>query len=698
MKFFSHFRVLIVCLVIGVLLMTALAFMFFTRAEVTRAMLVAGDESAGNVLQVVNLNIENEHKNLTSFREYATARYREQLRNLVGIVIQQIDAYYALYEKNVLSEKEAQRQALESVEKLRYGNNDYFYIYDRDDVAIAHPDPRVKGRDISDFKDDRGLPVLKALRDEAGEDGEAASTMWWLRLGEPDLVPKLVYARKYTKWDWLVGTGVYIDDVERDARRKMDEIMRVLQDAFAGVRVADTGYFFVFDGQSNMLIHPLQDGVDPLGVRNTAGGTNLFPALVRASADPAVPLKYRWAKPGESSDRVYTKYSHVRHFAPFDWYIASSVYEDEMRRPARRIVFRQMIFVGLIVAIGSLLAVFLVNRVTRPLARLTGYAEKLQKADFTLPEAETTALKAITFPREVGRLAETMASMERRLQEYLEHIRTTIAQKERLESEMRIAHEIQMNMLPKDLAGLRGRTEVDLAMRLVPAREVGGDLYDFFFIDRDRLCLIVGDVSDKGVPAALFMARSIALLRHTVTKESHVPDEIFSIVNQELVHGNDFCMFVTAFLGILDVNTGELVYSNAGHLPPMLVPAAGGCREISLPSGKPLGVSEKAVFRSNRLTLEPGDALAVFTDGVTEAQNEREEFFGVGRLEMLMKGERNSGEASGLVDTIMQGLKDFVSDTPQSDDIALLCVQRQEKDHGPQTTDINERGSRDGHT
>ncbi|MFH0878659.1 MAG: cache domain-containing protein, partial [Lentisphaerota bacterium] len=268
MKFFSNFRVLIVGLVIGVLLMTALAFMFFTRAEVTRAMLVAGDESAGNVLQVVGLNIENEYKNLTSFKEYATRRYREQLKNLVGIVIQQIDSYYALYEKKALSEEDAQRQALEMVEKLRYGNNDYFFVYDRNNVAISHPDPRVKGRDISDFKDDRGWPVLKTLRDEAGITGEGTCTMWWLRLGETNLVPKLLYAQKYAKWDWLIGTGVYIDDVETDARRKMDEIMRVLQDAFAGVKVADTGYFFVFDGQSNMLIHPMMDGFDVLGAQD----------------------------------------------------------------------------------------------------------------------------------------------------------------------------------------------------------------------------------------------------------------------------------------------------------------------------------------------------------------------------------------------------------------------------------------------
>ena len=131
MKVFSNFRMLIVGLVVGVLAMTALAFMFFTRSEVTRAMLAAGDESAGNILQVVDLNIENEYKNLTSFKEYATGRYRDQLKNLVGIVIQQIDSYHALYEKGVLSEEEAQRQALEAVEKLRYGNNDYFYIYDR---------------------------------------------------------------------------------------------------------------------------------------------------------------------------------------------------------------------------------------------------------------------------------------------------------------------------------------------------------------------------------------------------------------------------------------------------------------------------------------------------------------------------------------------------------------------------------------
>ena len=682
MKVFSNFRMLIVGLVVGVLAMTALAFMFFTRSEVTRAMLAAGDESAGNILQVVDLNIENEYKNLTSFKEYATGRYRDQLKNLVGIVIQQIDSYHALYEKGVLSEEEAQRQALEAVEKLRYGNNDYFYIYDRNDVAISHPDPRIKGRNMADSTDDRGLPVLKTMRAETKADGEGTLTMYWTRLGDPRLWPKLLYCRIYEKWDWLVGTGVYIDDVETDARRKMDEIMQVLQDTFDHVKVADTGYFFVFDGQSNTLIHPMKNAADTLHMQDLHTGAGLFPELIRASADPSIPLKYYWTKPGQPSQRAFTKYSHVRHFAPLDWYIASSVYEDELQRPARRIVFRQMIFVGITVIVGIVLAVFLVSRVTRPLARLTRYAEKLQKADFALPEEESAELKAIVFPREVGRLAETMASMERRLKEYLENIRKTVAQRERLESEMRIAHEIQMNMLPKDLAGLRGRTEVDLAMKLVPAREVGGDLYDFFFVDRDRLCLVVGDVSDKGVPAALFMARSIALLRHTAVKESRVPDEIFSIVNRELIQGNDFCMFVTAFLGILNVTTGELVYSNAGHLPPLHVPASGGCRETILPPGKPLGVSERAVFRSNRLTLEPGDALAIFTDGITEAQNGQGELFDISRLQMLMKGGCRADSASALVEGILQGVKGYVGDTPQSDDIALLCVRREDGKKG----------------
>ncbi len=659
---FSRFRVLIALLVAGLLLITALAFILFTRAEVTAATRAAGDETARNVLQVVGLNIRSQHRDLETFRAYALAQYEEQLRNLVGVVIAQIDDYRQMAEQGWLTAEQARARALAAVERLRYGHNDYFFIYDSRNIAIAHPDPNIRGHDVSRATDDQGRPVLQTLRAEFQDDGAGTCTLWWLRLGATNPVPKLLYAQHYTNWDWLVGTGIYIDDVDADARRRMDGIMEVLRAAFAEVKVGATGYFFVFDGHTNLLIHPQSAGtVAPA----------LFGDLVRAATNPAVPFKYRWTKPGAPADQRFWKYSHVQYFPPFDWFIASSVYEDEMEAPADRVIRRQAIFAAVLVALCLALALALVTRVTRPLARLTRYADRLQATDFDPPRAETDDLLRIHFPREVGRLAQTLWNLEGRLQEHLANLKATVAARERLQSDLRIAHNIQMSMLPR--AGSAPHPAIELAAALEPAKEVGGDLYDFFLIDEERLCLAVGDVSDKGVSAALFMARGIALLRYIVTRERLDPPAALARANRELCAGNDLCMFMTALLGFLDLRTGRLVYSNAGHLPPLRRAGAGGCAPLDLPRGKPLGLVEQAVYTAREAQLAAGDLLLLYSDGVTEAMDPADQAFGDAALVELLAGA--NGDAAAVVAAIRQAVHAHARGAPQSDDITLLCAR-----------------------
>lgn len=670
MKFFGNFKLLIVLMVTGVLLVTAVAFMLFERAEVTRAMLASGDESALNVLRVVKLNVASQYKDLEAFRRYAMERHHQQLRNLTSVVVSHIDAYRKLYQRGAMSEAEARKRALETVQEFRYGHDDYFIIYDTNHCAVSHPDPDVRGRDMSATRDSRGRPILATMESEIFPTGEWSCTMSWPRRGETNPVPKLLYFQPYTNWGWFVGTGVYIDDIDADAARRMDEIMEVLKTTFRQVKVAETGYFFLFDEDGRFLIHPSMTSVD------TAVERSLFTHFVRAAENPGAPYQYQWDKPDDPGHYVHAKYAHVEKFEPLNWYLASSVYKDEMEKPARRIIGRQALYVGFIVLFSMLGAYVLVSRLTRPLARLTRHADQLQASDFAMPEEEAKDILAITFPDEVSRLAATMSSMEQRLKEYLANLKETIAARERMQSELRIAHEIQMNMLPRHMAELEERREIDLVAELVPARDVGGDLYDFFFVDDDRLALVVGDVSDKGIPASLFMSRSIALLRHIAIKESAEPDAIFKIVNRELLQGNDLCMFLTAWMGILDTRTGELVYTNAGHLPPFVMPVIGGCRLLALPPGPPLGVIEEADYQSRRVQLVPGDGLVIFTDGVTEATNRDVQLYGYARLEELLARCRACDSSARIVQTIMRGVKDFVRDTPQSDDIAILCVRR----------------------
>jgi sigma-B regulation protein RsbU (phosphoserine phosphatase) len=672
---FSRFRVLILLMLVGALGLTAVAFIVFTQKEVTRSMLNAGDESALNVLKVVKLNVENQYRDLEYFRQYAHQRYEQQLKNVVSVVVSQVDFFHDLEKRRVLSHEQAQRAALESVQRIRYGNNDYFFIYDADNIAISHADPNMRGRDVSGAKDMDGRPVLKIMRESTRKSKDGFCTIRWIRLGETKPVSKLLYFYYYPQWDWLIGTGVYIDDIDADTQKKMNQIITDLKKTFADVKVAETGYFTLFDGKGKILIHPILANTDGSQLTDVVTGRKHLQDLMAASKNPAVPWKYLWSKPDYPDDYRFVKYSHVEYFAPFDWYVSSSVYEDEMQRPAEKIVRRQAAFVGLVVIVSMIGVYFLVSRVTRPLASLAEHADVLQKNDFVPSEEGDRELRSITFPHEIGNLSRAFLNMEGRLEEYVRNLKETTAARERLESELRIARDIQMSMLPIHSKALEGRTEIDLAAALEPAREVGGDFYDYFFIDERQFCFLVGDVSDKGVPAALFMARSNAMFRSAARRAAITPDGILHLVNQELTDGNEMRMFITVCLGILNVDTGELTFSNAGHVHPILVNDAGGCTVVEPPVGKPLGITKKAVFTMKRLQLNRGEGLLVFTDGVTEAINRDGGFFGDDRLLALLREMKGPGQAGRYVDAVFREVGRFSGGAPRFDDIAVLCVR-----------------------
>ncbi len=193
----------------------------------------------------------------------------------------------------------------------------------------------------------------------------------------------------------------------------------------------------------------------------------------------------------------------------------------------------------------------------------------------------------------------------------------TIA-KERIESELKVAHDIQMSIVPKIFPDFVNRPEFDMYPILAPAKEVGGDLYDFFFIDNDHLCFVIGDVSGKGVPASLFMAVTQTLIKSTAG-EVDCPAGIMERVNKELVRDNDSCMFVTVFCGILNIRTGEVRYANAGHNPPLIIRKNGGVEYLPIGQNCAVGVNESATFLPETLVLQPEDSIYMYTDGVTEA-------------------------------------------------------------------------------
>ena len=246
-------------------------------------------------------------------------------------------------------------------------------------------------------------------------------------------------------------------------------------------------------------------------------------------------------------------------------------------------------------------------------------------------------------------------------------------EKERIGAELAVASRIQLNSLPKTFPPFPDRKEFDIYASMTPAKEVGGDLYDFFLIDEEHLGFFIGDVTGKGVPAALFMMVASSLLRNAAMSGAG-PAEVLETVNRQICYRNPEEMFVTVWLGILEISTGVLTAANAGHEYPAIKRADESFELLKQKHGFVIGGMEEIRYREYELQLNPGDKLFVYTDGVPEAANVHEELFGTERmLAALCRAE--SGTPFEILEAVRQDVQQFAGSEPQSDDLTMLCLQ-----------------------
>ncbi|EGB14780.1 protein serine/threonine phosphatase with Cache sensor [Pseudodesulfovibrio mercurii] len=437
-----------------------------------------------------------------------------------------------------------------------------------------------------------------------------------------------------------------------------------LQQLVGSVRLYDSGYAFLLSRHGTFITHPDKALVMNQTIFSLAEerGSNELRELGQRmlSGEAAFTPVGTLLAPTESymfNDRL--KYA--------GWSLGVVFPRDEMLADVFRLS-RSMVVIG---AVGFVLLVLvtvgIARRITHPLRELSASAREIASGnlDLMLPDKRAND--------EVGDLADSFKYMKTSLKEFIHDLTATTAAKERIESELRIAREIQMGILPKLFPAFPDRREFEVFASIEPAKEVGGDLYDFFFVDETHFCFLVGDVSGKGVPAAFFMAVTKTLLK-VVSERGLDPGEILTRVNADLSSENESCMFVTLFLAILDIETGETRYANAGHNPPIFLPC-GGEPELVPPLGEPVaGIMEGMRYSTRTMTFKPGDLLFVYTDGVTEAMNPDSELFGEERLTRLLAGE-SEPFAPKLVKDVGAAIHDFARGAEQSDDITMLAMQ-----------------------
>lgn len=345
---------------------------------------------------------------------------------------------------------------------------------------------------------------------------------------------------------------------------------------------------------------------------------------------------------------------------------------SELRADIDRQTWQETLSALIFQVILSLICLGLMSLfVLRPLKKIQNSIRLYERSKDSAGVAEN--LREIRSRNEIGELSEDVVKLTRELDQYMGRMESITAERERITTELALATRLQAAFLPHDFPPFPDRQEFELYASMDPAREVGGDFYDYYLIDEDHLCLVMADVSGKGVPAALFMMvckiilQSCAMLGRSAA-------ETLAKTNEAICSNNQEEMFVTVWLGILEISTGRLTAANAGHEYPVLKRPDGSFELLKDKHGLVIGVMDSAKYREYELTLEPGAKLFLYTDGVPEATNAEERMFGMERMLRALNTEPEAAPAH-ILQNVSAAVTDFVKDAEQFDDLTMLCME-----------------------
>ncbi len=429
----------------------------------------------------------------------------------------------------------------------------------------------------------------------------------------------------------------------------------------SSVKILKTGYAALLSRNGMVLAHPLKDAVM----------NETFFSIAEERNDPAMRELGKKMVKGESGFILYKSIVGVRswmYYTPINatgWTLAVVFPETELLEHVNRLTMTMiaMGIIGILLLIAAVTSI--ASSITRPLRALAAATDEIAEGNFDVE------LPVVNSKDEVGLLTHDFQVMKVSLKEYIRNLTETTAAKERIQSELKVATDIQASLLPRLFPAFPDRPEFDIYATMDPAKEVGGDFYDFFFIDNHNLCFLIADVSGKGVPAALYMMVAKTLLKSEGQRLGK-PDQILSCVNNILAEDNDSCMFATVFCGIIDTRTGEVRFANAGHNPPLIMDNQ-GIRYLTLQAGFVLGPMPDTPYVTERITLQPGDMLFLYTDGVTEASNLEEELYGEPQLLNALQ-QAPKGSFAEMFRHIRAQVAQHAIGAPQSDDITMVAI------------------------
>lgn len=442
-----------------------------------------------------------------------------------------------------------------------------------------------------------------------------------------------------------------------------DISLEVLESEMKNVRIM-AGYTFIISRNGTFIYHPNEEYVMSESIFSLA--EEYDSPHVREFGKDMVHGKqgivaFNDFTTGAKKWLVYTSIPSCQ------WSFAAVIPEEDVLASVNSLIVRQssIMVIGLVIII--IVIVWASVSITNPIRRLVQFAKELATGNLDVQ------MKDIEGEDEIHELAKVFNKMVADLKQYIKDLTAATKAKEAIESELRIARQIQESLLPRIFPPFPDRKEFDLFAKNIPAKEVAGDFYDFFFIDEDKLALIIADVSGKGTPAALFMAVTRTLMKIACQKGVS-PAEALEKANVILSEDNDACMFTTLFLAIYDVNTGRFACANAGHNPPIILSQNGDYRILESFKNIILGINPEHNYKESEAHLDVGESLVLYTDGVTEAIAPDNSLYGEERfIERLIANASDSIET--IVQEVVEALGTF-QDGNQADDITMLLLRR----------------------
>lgn len=642
------------------------------------------EENFSNVLSLMEDNINSRYLNLLTTEIMAVLERKIHLQSTSFLARNTWDnlSWGAVDKKeNVLTSWENSLQNF----------NTFFGLFEKGELKSASPYFEVLTEDMS-RSDYKGISLAQLL-DNSHLPAEGAFAVFSFTENDclalkkygmdvTDELSVLLYFLPLDKTH-IVSFGTVLTDIKKKEQLSEQAIINSIQEKFNSLALYPNSIITLFSGDNKLLAHKgnfMEE--DLLDIPSSM--------LLKAKEDKFLQLTYKredipqnsyFASWGDTSIRL-------SYFKALDWYVFTAVPVSIIESHSETMLYRLTMIASIIVLVCALAALFLAYHLITPLQILTRKVLGLAQVDLEnlsdnlLGEENTSTQQKflaefshdlpINRTDEVGQLAKAFANMGQALEINIKNLLQSQATTQRMQGELNAARDIQLGIL-KENSVLPHDVQFSISAFIEPAKEVGGDLYDYFPVG-DKKVIVIGDVSGKGVPAALFMAMTVTLLRYAM-QAGLSPYEAMQKINDSLSENNPSCMFVTLFIGLLDEKTGEFEYANGGHCYPYIINKnSNEIRELSHISGPMVGVMEDIQYTSAKASLRSGDMLLLYTDGVTEAMNEAKALYDETRLKAVLLQNKTAG-TDMLLQKIYEDILAYRGNAEQSDDITMLCFQ-----------------------